>query len=434
MAKAKIAAKGLVSIPRLELNGAVLGNRIKNFLMEETNLEFEKVYQLVDSSTVLGYVQKECGNFRPFEGIRVAEIQTSNNLEDGRLVGWAWVAGDVNPADWCTKPRQTEELLSDFWLSGPSFLVADESVWPIKSTYKKEGLEGELKIPKAVYITSTKIACDIIGRILVRYSSLQKIMRVLGRILRLCKSKSTPSECQELGAAEVRKAKVSLITYSQSGMVKELEEAAEKGTRRYRKLAPVVDEEGIWRVGSRLKHHVPFTLDHKSPALLPTGHRLTLLLMEDSHRYSHSGLDGTLHRFRALGYWTVRAGNLAKKVKNSCVPCRKEGKKDTLKQRMGDFPAELFKDPKAWGFCQLDLFGPFHCRGDVNPRTTKKTWGVVIEDVVSGAVHIDIVTDYSAVAVLMSMRRFGSVRGWPGKVQSDPGSQLVSASGKLVTW
>jgi hypothetical protein len=88
----------------------------------------------------------------------------------------------------------------------------------------------------------------------------------------------------------------------------------------------------------------------------------------------------------------------------------------------------------AWGHCQLDLFGPFQCRGDVNPRTSKKTWVLIIEDVNSGAVYMDIISDYSTVSVLMTMRRFGSLRGWPGVVYSDPGSQLESASGKLECW
>ena len=58
----------------------------------------------------------------------------------------------------------------------------------------------------------------------------------------------------------------------------------------------------------------------------------------------------------------------------------------------------------------------------------------MIEDVNSGAVHLDVVSDYSTNAVLMSLRRFGSLRGWPGTIQSDPGSQLESASGKLENW
>ena len=155
--------------------------------------------------------------------------------------------------------------------------------------------------------------------------------------------------------------------------------------------------------------------------------------MEDSHRFSHSGQDGTVSRFRSRGFWTVGAGRIAKSVKNNCVPCRKSSGK-TLYQPCGEIPADRLQQPMAWGHCQLDLFGPLSCRGDVNPRTTKKTWGLIIEDVNSGAVHIDIVTDYSTNAVLMTMRRFGSMRGWPAVIHSDPGSQLESASGKLDCW
>ena len=83
---------------------------------------------------------------------------------------------------------------------------------------------------------------------------------------------------------------------------------------------------------------------------------------------------------------------MAKKVKQVCIPCRKNSNQ-TLNQVMGDFPPEMHTDPVAWGVCQLDLAGPYHCRGDVNPRTTKKTWVMVVEDVNSGAVHMDIVQD-----------------------------------------
>ena len=70
----------------------------------------------------------------------------------------------------------------------------------------------------------------------------------------------------------------------------------------------------------------------------------------------------------------------------------------------------------------------------MNPRTSKKTWCIIIEDMNSGAVHLDIVQDYSANAVIMSISRFGRLRRWPSVFYSDPGSQLVSASGKLVAW
>ena len=55
-------------------------------------------------------------------------------------------------------------------------------------------------------------------------------------------------------------------------------------------------------------------------------------------------------------------------------------------------------------------------------------------DKLSGAVHCDVLMDYSSQEVFKAFRRFSSLRGWPSTVTSDPGSQLVSSAGKLETW
>ena len=70
----------------------------------------------------------------------------------------------------------------------------------------------------------------------------------------------------------------------------------------------------------------------------------------------------------------------------------------------------------------------------MNPRTTKMTLAVVIEVANSGAVHLDIVQDYSTQAVLVTLRHFGAPRGWPGVICSDPGGELEAASEKLENW
>ena len=375
-------------------------------------------------------MHKECGVFKPYEGIRVSEIQSSNNFVGDRLVGWAWVAGTDNPADWCTKPRQVKDLLpvNGFWSAGPEFLRLDESEWPIKYSYRMDRLEGEIIISKQCHVAIVNFAHpDFLGRIVHYFSSWKRMVRVLAWILRIGVS-SAP-----LTSKDIVRAKNLLLKYAQKDISSDLKVSADTGKGRFKRLAPSLDEDGVWRVGSRMRQHVPFTVDHKLPVLLPTEHLITLRIMQDSHRHSHGASDSTLCRFRMEGYWAIRAGPLAKKVASACIPCRKKSRK-TLSQPLGELPSEQLKDPVAWGHCQMDLFGPFHCRGDVNPRTTKKTWGMVVEDVNSGAVHLDAVSDYSTSAVLMSLRRFGSLRGWPCQMRSDPGSQLESASGKLDNW
>ena len=105
------------------------------------------------------------------------------------------------------------------------------------------------------------------------------------------------------------------------------------------------------------------------------------------------------------GYWTKQAGQLAKKVKNNCMFCQYLDY-HPIHQQMGTFSKERFVNPVAWGDIKLDLMEPYMCRYDVSKRSTVKVWGVVLEDINSGAVYFDIVLDYSAVAVITMLKQF----------------------------
>ena len=48
--------------------------------------------------------------------------------------------------------------------------------------------------------------------------------------------------------------------------------------------------------------------------------------------------------------------------------------------------------------------------------------------------HSDIVSDYSSQETIKTLRRFAALRGWPVVMFSDPGSQLVGASGNMESW
>ena len=68
--------------------------------------------------------------------------------------------------------------------------------------------------------------------------------------------------------------------------------------------------------------------------------------MREMHEYCHAGQDGTLCRFRSEGYWAVKAGHLAKKVKKNCILCRKLDH-EHLSQVMGDIPDSRLVNPVA---------------------------------------------------------------------------------------
>ena len=92
---------------------------------------------------------------------------------------------------------------------------------------------------------------------------------------------------------------------------------------------------------------------------------------------------------------------------------------------------ERIKPSPAFTNIGVDYFGPYATKGEVQKRTRGKGYGIIFSCDVSRAVHLDIVPDYSTTSSLQALRRFASIRGWPSKIHSDPGSQLCAASNEL---
>ena len=442
ISKSKIGPKNRITVPRMELNGAVLAKRLREFVVSHVNLEFEEIFHLVDSSTILGYLHKEDSRLKAFEGVRVSEVQTAGKFVNGRLLNWSWVESKDNPSDWTTKPRNVKELCTEgFWQRGPLFLTQDYSTWPLKHDFRTETLEGELQL-KVHHVFATDENAEELFLLLERSSTYKKVLGSVAYMLKwLSVLKSRKDESWIPGAKtaeDVKHAQVILIKMVQQDVAGELSDSVSQPNGQkvrgcFKRLAPFLDEQGIWRIGHRMKEYTPFTQDGKPPAFLPHKNRLTRLIMEHAHNMKHSGVEETVSRFRLLGFWTTQAGKLAKSVRNFCVVCRYLDKQP-MKQVMGSLPKNQLISPIAWGHLEMDLFGPFSCRSDVNKRSTIKIWGMVLIDKNSGAVHADIVMDYSASETIKTLRRFAAIRGWPVKIHSDPGSQLVSSSGKLEAW
>ena len=298
-------------------------------------------------------------------------------------------------------------------------------------------------MPKGAYyafLVSNDVA-RYLNTLLDNSSSVQKVYNVVAHLFKwrnlldLTIPRAVPGQ---ITAAEVNLAKEFWIKFVQSTVEKEIvnsvkHEVGGKVHGRYRRLSLFKDDKGIWRVGLRLREYAPFTYDKRPPAFLPAENRLTLLLMEKAHRQKHAGVEETVARFRMSGFWTPQASKLAKSIKSRCVTCKLLDKRPEH-QLMGGIPRDQLSEASSWSHVEMDLFGPFVCRSDVNKRSTIKVWGIVLSDKNTGATHCDIVMNYSAAETLKTLRRFAAIRGWPLQFSSDPGSQLESASGKLESW
>jgi hypothetical protein len=195
----------------------------------------------------------------------------------------------------------------------------------------------------------------------------------------------------------------------------------------FRRQGVIKSKEGLWAVGARNSHG-------DLQILIPRQHPISTLLMNHAHvNARHTGRDSTLAEFRSE-YYVSQASKLATRTRERCTLCRITDRR-MLTQQMGKVPLVSLKPAPVFNCTQLDLFGPWSTRGEVQKRTTGKCWGCLFVCMASKAVHIEIIVGYTTDAFLMGLSRFGHLRGWPSQLRSDPGSQLSSADKELqIAW
>ena len=122
--------------------------------------------------------------------------------------------------------------------------------------------------------------------------------------------------------------------------------------------------------------------------------------MIQAHNENHEGPPGTLARSRTQ-VWIHKGRNLARKVARNCVRCRAAAAK-VERQRMGDFPLErcVPGNPPFTAIC-LDLLGPVMVKGVVNKRAEMKVWPLLFVCQVTGALHLEVMHNYSTEALLL---------------------------------
>ena len=416
LARNRIAPKDRITVPRLELNGAVLGVRIRKTLMESCRYTFERIIHIVDSEIVLNQVTSLATKLEVYEGTRVGECQRICN---GQMEDWFWIPGKENIGDWNTRGKEPLDLNSDsMWQKGPEFLTKHINEWPIRSV-------DEIRLP-----IEKKIECNAIGNIhnswlcYTRVSKWDTLVRALAMVIGCIRNKKFRPIT--LTAEIMETARRVIIKDVQKQLMPELDiNKPETSTKsRYKALSPVLSSEGIWCVGGRSREKCNL------PNLIPANHAVALILMNRAHKMSrHAGSYSTLCKFREE-YYVVRGSKLAQRIRNRCTLCRLIDKQ-TLSQKMGKIPLNLLQEAPVFTFIQVDIFGPWKVRGEVQKRTTGKCYGVLFVCLNSKAVHIEFIAGYSTDDFLLGLQRFAAIRGWPSVIYSDPGSQLMAADKEL---
>jgi len=438
-AKTRIAPVKQLTIPRLELCGAVILARLATQVRSIPIFTDCPLQCWTDATIVLAWLRGQPNDWKTFVANRVAEVQTSLPK-----VSWRHVPGADNPADLASRGVSASELASSHtWWHGPSWLSFGPSSWPSVDPTLDDGAPLERKSnvhhanvqlngdhqpfqcfsswPRMCRVLAICLRFSAHWRSTVRgQSRIQELTCVANRIFCLCQA--TPF-CREVALL-----KKNPKTDDGSRFLQR-DQALPKSSP-LRRLNPFLDADGLLRVGGRLSlSHMAYAA--KFPIILLRGHVAVLLARHAHERCLHGGITLTLSTLRTH-VWVLQGRKLVKSVVAHCVPCARQLAKVPA-QMMGSLPSARINRPlRAFVECGVDYAGPVRMRF-AGGRGSKSHLAYIALFVcmASRAVHLEVVSDYSADAFLAAFQRFTSRRGLPSVVHSDRGTNFQGANKEL---
>ena len=424
-AKTRVAPIKALTIPRLELQSAVILSQLLIRIATNLNIDVKNIHAFSDSQIALSWINHPPERLKQYVSNRVSKIQ---QLLPNKH--WSYVETKSNPADLATRGLTVDKFMENkLWLNGPEWLTNDfES--HINSNFDILNNIPEIREKKVSFL----IKFDIFLSAMHKFSTFNRCINVFSYFYRYfnnlkTKIKSTgPLTVEERDFAIKR-----LIHYSQLEFFGNEYEALtnkiplNKNSKLFA-LNVFLDKDNLIRVGGRLAAS-KFSYDTKFPIVMHRKSRFIELLVLHTHKLYYHATKSFLINFIRNKYWVIGGLiPLVKKTVYQCVHCTRINAK-LAQQFMGDLPTERTTISRPFTTTGVDLSGFYQVKC-TNHRSTKynKVYIAFFVCFVTRAVHIELVIDLSTESFIMALERFISRRGLPQTIYSDNGTNFVGTN------
>ena len=305
----------------------------------------------------------------------------------------------------------------DQWFNVPSFLWKDTNEWPPSAKIPEVDSNNDPEIKRVAVV-------NMVGQ-------KQDILSILESRVTCLDSKSNDLIDVQI-MEDVKMFIIRMVQKRSFGT--EVKIMRSNGKKQYIKrespfyrLDPFIAEDGIIRVGGRLKRST-YNENLLHPIVLPKDAIISTKILEWCHiRVGHSGRGVTLNQLRNLGFWIICGNSVTRSIINKYVICRNvRGKFGT--QKMAELPMRRVTDSPPFTYSGVDMFSPFIIK---EARKELKRYGAMFTSLASRAMHIKITNSMETDSYILALRRFIARRGNVRSITSDNGLNFVVADNEL---